>query len=614
MLFRCRARQVSNETTPEDESRIFSKQLKTFKKMKNRSLISLIIGVLIVVMSGCDVLDEQVLDESLTGAGQAETITGAIAPAYGQLGWTWRHTNYFGLQELSSDEAILPYRGGTDWFDGGKFIAVHQHLMTPSNDLITDSWNEVTQNISRTVAAIEVLKPLSDNGNAEATGALYEMIALRAYLNMLALDSWGVAFDKESTDATSRILRREEAIDYIQSELESVVDVINTTRGPGRFTQGAVQGMLARLHLNAAVYRDPYGTPDFTSEDMNHVIQYTDAIINSGQYSLSPEYFDLFKDANNSNPELIFAVDQRGVLNNEHNRWAYWSLSGDLNPRPEWPGADGTDGPAATPYYMQTWADAYGSFEAAEADARFYKNETMVPENLQDLTGVTPANDENHYFCVEPVEFEINKGFLRNVIWGPRKGEDGNFLTCDDGGVRIYPVINTRTRGQGETEYVNHTLTVDFSNDGRLHNTGYRFSKYQCSRTSDDCNNYSSVDIVLLRLADVYLMRAEAKLRLGDSAGALTDVNAVRASRTARADQTPPALSSINLDLLYRERGFELYWEGLRRTDQIRFGTYEDSWTEKTDSNVNKRLFPIPQSAIDGASNEADYLIQNQGY
>jgi hypothetical protein len=582
-------------------------------KMKNR-LITLFIGVLIVTISGCDVLDEQVLDESLTGAGQAEEISGAIAPAYGQLAWTWRHTNYFGLQEIASDEAILPYRGGTDWFDGGKFIAVHQHLMTPSNDLITDSWNEVTRNISRTVAAIEVLRPLSENGNTEATGALHEMIALRAYLNMLALDSWGLVFQKETSDETSTLLRGQEAIDYIQSELESVADVINTDRGPGRFTQGAVWGLLARLNLNAAVYRDPYGSPNFTSEDMNRVIEYTDNIINSGRYSLSPEYFNLFKDANNSNSEVIFAVDQRGVLNNEHNRWAYWSLAGDLYPRPEWPGADGTDGPAATPTFIQTWVDAYGSVDAAESDARFYKEETVVPEELRDLTGVTPANDENHYFCVEAVEFDVDKGFLRDIIWGPRKGDDGNFLTCDDGRVRIYPVINERTRGQGNTQYVNHTLTVDFTNEGRLHNTGYRFSKYECSRTSDDCNNFSSVDIVLLRLGEVYLMRAEAKLRSGDTAGALEDVNTLRAARNARPDQIPPALSSIDLDILYRELGFELYWEGLRRTNQIRFGKYEDSWTEKTDSNVNKRLFPIPQSAIDGASNEEGYLIQNAGY
>jgi hypothetical protein len=118
-----------------------------------------------------------------------------------------------------------------------------------------------------------------------------------------------------------------------------------------------------------------------------------------------------------------------------------------------------------------------------------------------------------------------------------------------------------------------------------------------------------------MRLAEIYLMRAEAKLRKGDSAGALVDVNAIRASRDARPSQTPAPLTSIDIESMYRERGFELYWEGFRRTDQIRFGKYEDAWTEKTDSNVNSRLFPIPQSAVDAATGNSSFnLEQNQGY
>ena len=117
-----------------------------------------------------------------------------------------------------------------------------------------------------------------------------------------------------------------------------------------------------------------------------------------------------------------------------------------------------------------------------------------------------------------------------------------------------------------------------------------------------------------MRLAEIYLMRAEARLRKGENAQALEDVNILRASRTARPAQTPAPLESMDLDLLFRERGFELYWEGFRRTDQIRFGHYEDSWTEKTDSDPHHRLFPIPQNAIDGASNSPGYLEQNAGY
>ncbi|MDO1499499.1 hypothetical protein Q2T40_04750 [Winogradskyella maritima] len=54
---------------------------------------------------------------------------------------------------------------------------------------------------------------------------------------------------------------------------------------------------------------------------MDKVISYTNDIINSNSYALSPEYFELFSDENHDNAELIFALDQRGVLSREHSRW-----------------------------------------------------------------------------------------------------------------------------------------------------------------------------------------------------------------------------------------------------------------------------------------------------
>lgn len=559
----------------------------------------------------CTNLEEKILDESLTGTGQAEIVSGSIAPAYGLLRNVWLHTRNFGLQEIASDEAILPYRGGRDWFDGGKFIAVHQHLATPGNALVGDTWTDLTLTLSRAVAAEERLKQ-EGSGNAEAQGALYEMIAMKAYLNMQLLDNWGLVFKKLSSDQRSVILRGQEAIDYIESDLLSVVNVINSDKGPGRFSKNAVKALLARLYLNAAVYRNPYGTPEFKPADMQNVIKYTNEII-AEPYSLSPEYFAVFNDNNNSNREVIFSLDQRGVLQSEHSRWAYWSISGDLVPRPEWPNTRGTDAGALTPDFYQTWVDAYGNVDPAKADARFFQENTIVPDNLKNLTGITPANDSEHYFCVDAKSFQINRGILRGNIWGPRKDGSGNILKCSDGKVRIYPVINARTSGASRA-YVDHIKQVDFTDQGSLHHTGYRFSKYQFSSTAPDCCNFSSVDIVLIRLGEIYLMRAEAKLRSGDNAGALADINTLRTSRNARPAQTPAALTSINLDILFRESGFELYWEGLRRNYQIRFGKYEGSWTGKTGSDVNKRLFPIPQKAIDGASNLPGFLSQNPGY
>lgn len=581
--------------------------------MKNiRFRKALPITFLLLTFFRCTSLQEEVLDESLTGTGQAEIVSGSIAPVYGLLRQVWFHTVNFGLQEVASDEAILPYRGGTDWYDGGKFIAVHQHLMTPSNALVGDTWTNITLCLSRAVIAEERLKAEVDNGNQGARHALYEMIAMNAYLNMLALDNWGLVFKKYRSDQISEILRGQEAIDYIEERLLSVVDLMSNEVGRGRLTKDATRALLARLYLNAAVYRDPYGIPAFKKEDMDKVIQYTSDII-SGPYALSAEYFDLFNDGNNTNREIIFAQDQRGVLENEHSRWAYWSISGDQVPRPEFPSTRGTDAAAATSDFIQTWADAYGTVEGAKADARFYQENTVIPNSIKDLTGITPANDSEHYYCVDATDFEIDRGIIGGIIWGPRKDASGKIMTCDDGKVRIYPVINRRTSG-ANLRYVDHTLNVDFTEQGSLHNTGYRFSKYQFSHTATNCCSYSSVDVVLIRLGEIYLMRAEAKLRNGDNAGALADVNTLRTSRTARSAQTPPALTSIDLDVLFRESGFELYWEGLRRNYQIRFGKYEDTWTGKTDSDVYKRLFPIPQKAIDGASSEKGFLVQNKGY
>ena len=162
--------------------------------------------------------------------------------------------------------------------------------------------------------------------------------------------------------------------------------------------------------------------------------------------------------------------------------------------------------------------------------------------------------------------------------------------------------------------YVDYLLEVDYTAEGSDYNRGYRVQKYDWSRVSTNGTNNGEHDLVIVRLADMYMLRAEAKLRKGDAAGALADVNFVRASRTARPDVTPPALKEMSLDILYRERGFEFYWEHQRRTDMIRFLKYEEPLIEKSNTNPQKRLFPIPQEAIDGTSIVEGYLVQNPSY
>ncbi len=215
----------------------------------------------------------------------------SVAPAYALLPDFFLHTKYFAVQQISTDEAILPYRGGRDWGDNGIYIELHQHTYTAEHRNVRDCWNGLTTMISRSVSAINVLTPLAET-DAEAKAYLAEVRGLRAFYNMITLDLWGLAFKKDDPNVVSEILRGDDAINYIKSEFEAVVGDLKTDVGPGRLTQGGVYGLLARLHLNAAVWRDPYVTNfTFTPADMDKVIEYSDKVINTGQYALSAEYF-----------------------------------------------------------------------------------------------------------------------------------------------------------------------------------------------------------------------------------------------------------------------------------------------------------------------------------
>jgi hypothetical protein len=556
---------------------------------KLRNIAMLMVGMTALV--GCSDLNEVVLDEyNAANLTDKQAADGMIAPVYAVLPTIFQHTTLFALQEISTDEAILPYRGGTDWGDNGIYLSLHKHETTSTDPNVRNTWNATLAGISRSVTAINSLK-LNTDGNAKLYIA--EARGMRAYYNMVMLDLFGLAFSKEDLSAVTTILRGEAAINYIKSELLAVEPLLSTSVGPGRLTKGGAWGLLARLHLNAAVWRDPYGTATPKAEDMDKVVEYTDKIINSGQYALSADYWDIFSNANHTNKELVFAIDQRAELNG-HNRLSYSSLANDQRPLPAFPAANGTDGPAITPTFYQTWVSAYGTVDPAVAAPRFYKQNVKQEDNQ----------------CVDPAMYKIDRGILRGQQYGLIL-RSGAFVRCSDGkSLQVGKIANSRGKGN---PMVVHTEKIDYTTEGSDYSTGFRVLKYEFSNKSASGRNFGEADIMIVRLADVYLMRAEAKLRKSnDVAGALADVNKVRLSRTANSPAT--ALSSINLDLLLRERGFEFYWELQRRTDLIRFGKYEDSWTEKTDNNKNKRIFPIPQTAIDGASNLTGYLKQNAGY
>jgi len=562
--------------------------------MKNINYSKIIFLAILTLAVSCTKLEEVVLDESsVVGQTEKQLVDGIIAPVYAALPSLFQHTTYFALQEISTDEAILPYRGGTDWGDNGIYISLHRHETTSTDPNVRNTWTILTLGISRAVSAINSLKVRND---ATSKTYLAEAKGMYAYYNLVCLDLFGIAFDKDDLSGASKILRGEKAVDFIKNKLLEAEPNLETNVGPGRLTKAGAWGLLARLHLNAPVYKDRYAaTHNFSAADMDKVLEYTNKIIDSRLFNFAPDYWTIFNDENRTNPELIFAVDQRADLNG-HNRLSYFPLSGDQFPLPAYVGANGTDGPGITPDFYRTWVNAYTT-DPAIADPRFYKKNMILNIHGTDT-------------CISNANFKYDRGILRGQQYGLLR-VNGVFLKCAaDGNWKVGKLFNV-TRSKPNLP-VDFTEQIDYTTAGSNYSTGFRALKYEFSKGSVSGRNFGEVDLPIVRLADVYLMRAEAKLRKNDAAGALTDVNAVRTCRTSNF--VGSTLSTLTLDLLFRERGFELYWELQRRTDMVRFGKYENSWTEKTDANKNKRIFPIPQTAIDGASNLPGYLVQNPGY
>ena len=151
--------------------------------------------------------------------------------------------------------------------------------------------------------------------------------------------------------------------------------------------------------------------------------------------------------------------------------------------------------------------------------------------------------------------------------------------------------------------------------------SGYAITKYR-NVTSDGLAGsdprFADNDFPLFRLGDAYLMYAESALRSGSNQGrALELVNALR--RRAYGDESADLTADeLTLDFLLAERGRELYWEGHRRTDRIRFDRYSDEgvWAWKggiqqgQTTGAFRDLYPIPASELVANPN----LSQNDGY
>jgi hypothetical protein len=576
--------------------------------MKSLQLHKLACIFLTVAMVGCTDLHEKVIDEVL-GSNNSNPEN-AIAAAYGQMGdGTFvDHGNAFGLQEYSSDEALLPTRG-SDWGDGGVWRAVHEFTWAPDNSVLTNTWNALNSGITKSLTAISSVNNAQNFPNK--TLFLAEARGLLAFYTFHTLDLYGQAPYKNpyAVDAPLEVKKADTAIDGLIREVETILpDLANLKEQNthnGRFTRQAAYALLADMYLNRAVFKNRYAASfnfleaavGTTGTDMDRVIYYTTQLIDNPQFSLESNYFKNFDIDNNGRPELIFVVSQDiNTLRNSDNDFAYMPM--ERNQKPSTANR-GTNAICTTPEFYATW-------DGNHSDPRFSRHYQYADGTwfMNDGTDVSvPATSIVANSAGLPW-FHFNRGFLVGQQYGPILLPSGSFKMTTDGRIAVEALYCEKNTSQ----LMDFTPALNFDNATQSVftqaqiNRGVRIFKYEFDPEKD--NSSSNVDIPLYRLGGIYCMRAEAYFRNTQPDLAMADINKLRTSRTREAlyaNAPGVAITSLDEQTLYNEIGFEMYWEMYRRKQMIRFGKFEAAGTAKPVSLPFRRIYPIPQSAMDAS-------------
>ncbi|WDF57900.1 RagB/SusD family nutrient uptake outer membrane protein [Flavobacterium sp. KACC 22758] len=584
---------------------------KTFLSIKVLTLFSFIF-----LLNSCTDLDEVFLDE--IPGNTVSDPAGSLAAAYDRLGdGTFvDHGAIFAMQEYTTDEAILPTRG-SDWGDGGKWRDMHEFTWSSSNAIIVGNWDLLTNGITRCITAIQSAEqssiPEKKLFSAEAK-------ALLAFYTYTTLDLYGQAPYKDPMDpkATLQILKADTQIDKLITDVEALIpdlaDIGTQRTYHGRFTKQAAYGFLATMYLNRAVFKDRYNaSSNFNfnepalsggGTDMDRVIYYTSLLIDSGKFSLESDYFKNFARDNDNGKELIFAISQKiDYIRNGSNSFAYVCM--ERNQRTS-AANRGTNAACTTPEFYATW-------DGNHDDPRFEQHYQYADGTwfMNDGTDVSvPATDIVPKSANLPW-FHFNRGIQAGLQYGPILLASGS-LEMVGNRIKVSPLYMEKSTGTR----MNFTPSLTFSDPTKSVfaqneiNQGARVFKYEFD--PEGGNGNSNVDIPLFRLGGIYAMRAEAYFRKGNTGSAMDDLNKLRTSRKRESlfgNAAGKALTSLDSQQLYKELGFELYWELQRRPQSIRFGKYDLAGTAKAASQPFRRIFPIPQTVID-----QKVFQQNQGY
>ena len=540
----------------------------------------------------------------------------------------------FNLNEITTDHAVV------GWGDPG-LPDLHGMYWSSSNDFTEAMYYRLAQAVSFSNSFIKNASELSGD---EVNAFIAEARFLRAYAYYNLLDLYGnVPLTTEISTELPTQSNRTELFEFIESELIAIESILLSSNEYGRVDNVAAHALLSRLYLNAEVWTGQNRYVD--------CITYSQNVINSG-YTLNTNdangngtaYDELFladNDVNGAQNEFIFALNFDGMQSQTYGGTTFLvhaAIGGSMNPS-DFGVNGGWGGLRTTKNLVNQFAvdiDAINSSLGAQSDWGLVGSATLNGWDGPDVEMYQTGPQEFSIYV------ELGSGELKfrfNEDWGNNFGDNGGDGTLEAGGSNIaitagtYFIVMDLSSGTYSISPFSSDKRGMFYSDGQNleiesippFEDGFAVTKWtnidsNGNQGSDSSGNFVDTDIPLMRLAEVYLNYAEATLRGGggDTNTAVSLINQIRERGFGSSSGTISS-GDMTLDFILDERSRELYWEGLRRTDLIRYNRFTNSsylWpfkgNEATGVGVDdyRNLFPLPANVVAINSN----LTQNEGY
>lgn len=510
--------------------------------------------------------------------------------------WVAQDRARWELQELGTDEICVPTRG-SDWYNGAIYQKFHHHEYTEDMTSIETGWTNFSMGVALAWDAAEDLEGVDFDALGFEAGTRESMMnqlnTLVASFYLDGLDFFGgVPLYKTTKSDVLPRSTAEETFNFIDSLLQ-----LSTPELPVKTELGAMETnvvhqavgavLRARLYFNAESY---IGKPMY-----NEAAEICQDILDGkyGKYALATDWTSIFGFRNETCPEIIWTVPSENAKLETDG--GYWGFTVPYNFKDFLGGLkdSGSDNgccllPSRDPQgnlYQFNLSNNYEGFNDKDVRKQQYVYESGGKYRGMFVVGEMVNPDHPEWICTGAREYIGKPLLVRDQIsYFAKLGTD--YATEAD---------LPSTVGTAEE------------------NSGVRLIKFSPRPNQDEYKEMFNPDIPIIRLAEVYYMLAECKMRNGDKQGAADLINTVR-KRYFEGGNDPDPVTASNLDKyrMLKEWKLEFLGEGRRRTDLVRWNAYvtEDWWDHKATNNPDLNRFPLHYSII-GANN---LLEQNPGY